>query len=175
MKEFHSLLIETGLFEGLTAAEVEQVVQSADYIQLPTNWKIINQGEIGTEFFLVVTGSLQVFTTKPDGTEIALARLGRGNYVGEQALIPGRAKVRNASVRTAEPSSLLRIDKKYFEQALARDAQLVRRLELLGEKQVSDNLIKQSALFQTFQLGDASEWRREVYFSSQDVIFSEYQ
>lgn len=173
MIDIELLLRNTKLFDGLSPAELENVSQAAEYVTLPSNWKIINEGDTGAEFFVVVEGSLQVFTQKQDGSEIVLAKLGKGAYVGEQALLHGLKGRRNASVRTAEPSTLLRINEQYLQFALDKDMQLGQRLLKTGDKQVEEKLLKQSSLFQAFSFEGRSDWRREVSFASGEVIFNE--
>jgi len=65
------------------------------------NTTLIEEGDRGDTLFVVLRGSLRIFSADPDGREITLAIYGPGEYVGEMSLDGG---VRSASVSTEEAS-----------------------------------------------------------------------
>ncbi|HEY5646602.1 MAG TPA: cyclic nucleotide-binding domain-containing protein, partial [Pseudomonadales bacterium] len=167
------LLERTGLFSSLSADEIGALAQSVDVVELPAGWEFIREGDEGDYLYAVLDGALQVFTHGRDGREIVLDRCGAGEYVGEQALLPGRERRRNASVRTSERSTLARIAREDFQAVLEKDNPL--REELLGKAidQARSILARQSAVFGSLDLGDSSDWSDEKTFADGEVIFSQ--
>ena len=74
MDDVQLLVRQTGLFNTLSPVDLNRVVQSADYVELPSNWVIIREGDPGKELFIIVDGGLQVYTHAQDGQEIVLAK-----------------------------------------------------------------------------------------------------
>src|SRR5947209_17373953 len=62
---------------------------------------ILRQGDVGDQFYVIVSGEVEVLKELPDGQSVSLAHLGKGEYFGETALLTGRR--RNASVRALTP------------------------------------------------------------------------
>jgi NADH dehydrogenase len=73
---------------------------------------IIRQGDVGDQFYVIVSGEVEVFKEMPDGQALPLARLGRGEHFGETALLTGRR--RNASVRAISPVDLICLGRDEF-------------------------------------------------------------
>jgi len=68
---------------------------------------VIQQGVLQTEVFVVISGELEVYTEREDGTRILRARVGPGETLGEISLFdPGAA---TATVVATEFSQLWRI------------------------------------------------------------------
>ena len=73
---------------------------------------IIRKGDLGTEFFLVSDGEVEVIRADQE-----VARLGPGNFFGEVALISGEP--RNATVVARNAVDTYVLGKTDFEAALA--------------------------------------------------------
>lgn len=73
---------------------------------------IFRQGDVGDQFYVIVSGHVEIFTELPNGQEARLAQLGQGEYFGEAALLTGRR--RNASVRATSPVDLLCLGRDEF-------------------------------------------------------------
>jgi len=89
------------LFEGLSKKEREQVARLADEVDVPEGKQLIEQGEIGWEFFVLESGAVEVRT----GDEV-IATLGPGDFFGELALQDPEHR-RTASVVATAPSTLI--------------------------------------------------------------------
>lgn len=66
----------------------------------PKKAVVINEGDIGESLFVLLKGSVRVFSRNDDGREITYGRLLSGDYFGEMSL-DGRPRC--ASVITLEP------------------------------------------------------------------------
>lgn len=73
---------------------------------------VIRQGDVGDLFFIIVSGEVEVIREMPNGQQVQLAKLGKGEFFGESALISGRR--RNASVRAASPLDLMCLGRDEF-------------------------------------------------------------
>jgi len=73
---------------------------------------IIHQGDVGDQFYVIVSGEVEVLKELPDGKTVQLTRLGQGEYFGETALLTGRR--RNASVRASSPVDLMCLGRDEF-------------------------------------------------------------
>ena len=88
--------------------------------------EVVKQGEPGSEFFLVATGSLEVLGEKGE----RVAELRPGDHFGEIALL--RDVPRVATVRAAEDATLLVLGKDSFLKAMACDLSLSAGVESLA-------------------------------------------
>jgi NADH:quinone reductase (non-electrogenic) len=83
---------------------------------------IVNQGEIGDKFYVVVKGSVEI-VRKDRAQAQRLATLGPGEHFGEVALL--KDVVRTATVRALEPTDLLALGRGDFA-AVARHLKALR-------------------------------------------------
>ena len=89
---------------------------------------IISEGDEGCSMFIIVSGSVKVYTRNPKGENVYLAKLGENDYFGEISLLTG--KIRTATIAASARTELLRLDKASFD-GLMEDHPRVR--EILDE------------------------------------------
>ena len=99
------------LFKGIDADGLAKLAELAAPVDFPAGHVIARQGEIGTGFFLIVSGSVKVVR---GGDEVAI--LGPGDFFGELSVLDGLP--RTAQVVTREPTRCLGLASWDFEQAL---------------------------------------------------------
>ena len=85
---------------------------------VPGRSVLMRQGETGDGLYLVAVGRLRVSIDRDDGTETVVAELGRGEVVGELALITDEP--RSATVTAVRDSQVLRLSDGAFS-SLVRD------------------------------------------------------
>jgi CRP-like cAMP-binding protein len=99
---------------------------------------VLNQGEAGDEFFIVVAGEVAVVVERARGmTEIS--RLGPGKFFGEMSLMTGEPRA--ATVRATAEAELIVVSREAFEEILLPNRHLLeqvtetlaRRLDQLEE------------------------------------------
>jgi len=105
------LLAGCPLFKGLEAEGLAALAELATAVDFPAGHVIARQGEIGTGFFVIVTGGVRVVR---DGTVVA--RLGPGEFFGELSVLDRMP--RNATVAAEEPTSCLALASWDFEKVL---------------------------------------------------------
>ena len=86
---------------------------------------LFREGDPPTGIFLIEEGTVEVLR-ESGGRTITTARLGRGEVVGELAMIEGIAHTR--SVRAMTPVSALKVDPGQLERTLAESPALVRMI-----------------------------------------------
>jgi CPA1 family monovalent cation:H+ antiporter len=105
------LLRQVPLFELCSKRELREIAAIADELPLPAGKRLAVEGASGREFMVVVEGAAEV---RRGGRKVNL--LGRGDFLGEIALITGRK--RTASVTTLEPTRILVINEPDFRRLL---------------------------------------------------------
>src|SRR5215471_1834018 len=133
--EREQFLQRLALFSDLDGGELRELAEAAQVVQFPASALIFREGEAGDCAYVVVRGSVQVFAIDRNGDEVVLAQLRELDHVGEQSLLPGRSGRRNASLRTCEDTTLLRIPKAEFQQVVAQRNTLKDLLSETGQQQ----------------------------------------
>ena len=111
------LLAGCPLFRGIDADGLAKLAALATSVDFPAGHVIARQGEIGTGFFVIVSGGVRVVR---DGTVVA--RLGPGEFFGELSVLDRMP--RNATVAAAEPTSCLALASWDFENVLLEEPAL---------------------------------------------------
>lgn len=134
MKEDRSssrYLKDAPLFSGLSDRELRAVVSTAKERSFEAQSKIVEEGSLGIGFYLILEGQVEV---RRGGR--VLARLGKGQFFGELALLQ-KDVPRSADVVALEESrclvlpqwDLLALIKTHPEMGLKMLAELARRLQ----------------------------------------------
>jgi CRP-like cAMP-binding protein len=105
------------LFQGIDPAHLERLADRAIEVEFPADRVIARQGEIGTGFFVIVSGQVRVVR---DGE--TLAQLGPGEFFGELSLLDRQPRV--AMVVADEPTTCLALPSWDFEQLLLEEPAL---------------------------------------------------
>lgn len=87
-REKSELLNRVELFAGLGGVPLSAIADRAVEVEFPGGRSIVRQGEVGTGFFLIVSGG---GTVTRDGTVIA--ELQPGDFFGELSLLDGMPRV----------------------------------------------------------------------------------
>lgn len=85
--------------------------QGIAQLHFETDEIIFHEGDVGDYLYIIVSGEVEVFSTK-DGSEKLIAKLGKGEYFGEMALLNQRARL--ATVRCLSPVDVLALKKSDF-------------------------------------------------------------
>jgi len=105
------LLAACPLFRGIDADGLAALAEKAAQVDFPAGHVIARQGEIGTGFFVVISGRVRVVR---DGATVAT--LGGGEFFGELSVLDRMP--RNASVVADEPTSCLALASWDFDAVL---------------------------------------------------------
>ncbi len=106
-----ALLRGVPLFQGLDVSQLQRLADLAADVRAADGDVLMRQGEVGDEFFIVISGNVVV---EREGQR--LSRLGPGEFLGEIALIDGRP--RTASATADGETRLLVLDHAHFDRLL---------------------------------------------------------
>jgi ferredoxin-NADP reductase/CRP-like cAMP-binding protein len=140
------LIKQTGFFDNLDEQQFTQILKTLHFIKYPSDCLIFKEGEQGDALYIIMQGSVSIFTEDEHSNKIFLARLNAGDYFGEQALLEDGIKTRNANIETISDVTLVKINKNLIAHLLKKDELLHQRLTKAGLKQLL-NIVRQSTGF----------------------------
>ena len=116
-----------------------QATHQAQRRDYPAGATIIRQGEPVENFFMVAEGAVDVWLSNPGCAEIALARLGSGQFFGEVELIHGEHSI--ASVRAAPDSGaeLALLPREEFYRLMSRSPSTQAAVEQIAHSRLEEN------------------------------------
>ncbi len=109
---------------GLTPADIAEVVESSEIMQIRAGQTILNEGDEGNDIYVIRLGSM-VVEKNIGGKPVFMSYLPAGSYVGEMALIAGGQ--RTATVRAAIKSEVIKINGDAFKKVLDQHPDLMRK------------------------------------------------
>ena len=120
------------LFEGLSAKEREQIARWADEIDVPAGRHLLDQGRFAYEFFVIADGTAEVRQDRHP-----IATLGRGDVVGEIALLEGSR--RSATIETLTPVRALVMDPRAFASMMHSVPKVAERIRAIERRRLGDD------------------------------------
>lgn len=131
--ELKSFLSEHLLLGQLDARELDSLMPFVIVERFRANEVVFRKGDPGQSLRIIMSGRVKVSSSLPDGREVVLAVLERGEIIGEMAIIEDKA--RSADVSALEPTELLALHKRDFIPFLERNPKLcIRLLGILSER-----------------------------------------
>lgn len=102
---------EVSVFRALSREDLQVLGRSADTVEVKAGAVLVKEGEIGREFFVLLSGEVSVVV---GGREVAVLR--EGHWFGELAIIDPAP--RDATVTATTDCELLLIDSRRFRPLL---------------------------------------------------------
>ena len=122
-----SRLTSIALFESLPRDARRTVAQHADEVDVSEGTELVRQGEFAYEFFVLEDLGADVVR---DGERIA--QLGPGDFLGEMGIV--RQAVRNATVVTTSPGTVIVMTSQDFRSMKRSNADLASQIEAAVEE-----------------------------------------
>ena len=110
------------LFAGLSDQELEAVAAICNERKLQRGELLAKQGAPGDEFYVVTDGFLEISIAGDDASSQILVNLGRGQIIGEMALIDQGP--RSATVRAVSEAVIQVIRRDDFEELCAKNTRI---------------------------------------------------
>jgi len=126
MENTTEFISKISIFNGLSASQLEEVRQIADYRNYTKGRTVFLEGDPGIGFYVVVKGQVKVFKLALDGKEHILHIIGAGDPFGEVAVFAGRSFPANAEA-LAE-SRLLFFPRDGFVTLISRNPSLAMKM-----------------------------------------------
>lgn len=120
------ILAATELLGHLDDATLDGLLAEVEWVSLAGGATLFRQGDRADAVYIVVSGRLVAVVEEEDGTERRVREIGRGENVGEIAMLTDEP--RTASVRAVRDSEIARLDRACFERVVARDPAAMTRL-----------------------------------------------
>jgi CRP-like cAMP-binding protein len=118
---YAQLLAQITMFEHLEAEPLERLAALLQERRFSKGEIIFHQGDVGTALYIVRKGEVAIRLSSPEGKEVILSLLGRGDAFGELALLDGEPRSTDAVAR--EDTHLLFLQREVFRQFLAEHPQ----------------------------------------------------
>jgi CRP-like cAMP-binding protein len=151
------------LVRSLPPEEMEDVLACVEPVRIKTGETVFNRGDNGDALFFIEEGQVNILSGNGDASVIA--KLGSGQSFGEMALLSGEPRSATAVAET--DVSLLRIDKKHFDDLMYRSPNLRRAVEDLNSRRLMENV--QSAKGKV----DTQHWQKVALANIQRLTRSE--
>ena len=125
--EIADLLKETALFHNLQKEEIELISRSTRLEKFQAGKAILREGRVGTAFYVIVSGRVEVVKDMDGAAPAVLATFGPGDFFGEIATI--RHLPRSASVRALEDTECLVLWRADFDGFIVKFPEAAARIE----------------------------------------------
>ena len=126
MEKTTEFISRISVFNGLSAAQLEEVRQIVDYRNYTKAETVFLEGDPGIGFYVVAKGQVKIFKLALDGKEHILHIIGPGEPFGEVAVFAGRSFPANAEALA--DSRLLFFPRNGFVSLISRNPSLAMKM-----------------------------------------------
>lgn len=110
------LLYDVPLFQGITPADCEYLSEISSLRIFPSRMGLMERGQRSRAIYVLLSGSVKVFVTRPGEFATLIGLLGRGEVLGEVSALDGL--YHSASVSTMETCRFLYLEHDRFWQTM---------------------------------------------------------
>jgi Fe-S-cluster-containing hydrogenase component 2/CRP-like cAMP-binding protein len=150
------------------------IVATSKLLTLVPGTTIIHEGEFGRSIYYILEGRVELSTAAPDGRELPMAIMRRGEYMGEHGMLTGQQ--RNATARTQTAAVVLEVPEQVMQRLMEIVPEVRRFFENLNNTRSIESILKRMALFQGVSDVDIrriAEQAQVKRFDRDDQLFSE--
>ena len=133
--DLRDLLAQNQLFSNLSPSCLDPLISLSRTANYSAQQAIFNQGDVGSEMYILLAGQVEVAVILSNGDRFALTTLNAGDSFGEIALFDQRR--RTASVSTTQPSEFFVIQRDRFVTFLMSNPDVAVQLLNVFAKQIS--------------------------------------
>jgi CRP-like cAMP-binding protein len=139
-EEIERLLTEVPIFRMMSVEDVHALADGARPLLLGPTQRLVVEGHEGTSLFLVGEGEVEVRLRRDDGTDWLVETMGRGEVVGEMALLTGEA--RSATVRSVNETIVYEIGRQQYEPLLLAHPEWLDELATVMEERLDRRMTR---------------------------------
>lgn len=115
-----SKLVRDSLFQGLSDAQMDEVLKQGKYVDFQPGELIIRKGDQGDTMYIILEGMVEVVRfLGSDGPQFTRLALGEGEFFGELALLL-EGQPRTANVVAIEPVTCLMLSRQQLETVITQ-------------------------------------------------------
>ncbi|MFL5657981.1 MAG: cyclic nucleotide-binding domain-containing protein [Ktedonobacteraceae bacterium] len=135
---------------------------------------IMHEGEFSRSIYLILEGRLELSSAGPDGRDLPVAILRRGEYMGEHGMLTGQQ--RGASARAQTSAIVLEVAEQVMQRLMEIVPAVRNFFEQLNNTRSIESILKRMVLFQGVsdidirQIAEQAEVKR---YQRDDRLFSE--
>jgi CRP-like cAMP-binding protein/Fe-S-cluster-containing hydrogenase component 2 len=107
---------------------------------------LMNEGEYGREIYFILEGRVELSALGPDGDELPVAVLRRGEYLGEHGMLTGQQ--RNATARAQTATVVLEVPEQVMQRLMEVVPPVQQFFERLNLTRSIRSILSRMALFQ---------------------------
>lgn len=124
--QIEAMLEKVPLFEALPCDDRKKIAQEAIIQEFGAEELIVRQGVPGDSLYVILDGSCDVLVERKGRGTKKIATIKKGDFFGEMSLLTGEA--RNATIKTLEYATVIRVDKNLFSIFLASNPKICENL-----------------------------------------------
>lgn len=141
------------LFNYLDPESIAAVWKQLEALQFPPGAQIIQEGDQGDGFYIIVEGTVRILQSVDDVQE-EMGHLGPGQFFGEISLLTPLKRV--ASVEAVSSCQVLRLSRNNLQSIVVQYPKVHKELRRFIHHRLLQNLVITSLLF--FPLSDVRRW-----------------
>lgn len=142
-----NLLRSMRLFQTLTPADYEFMHEWSKVVKFDAGDMVFREGGEDGFLWVVYDGDVDLFVLDPEGRVREIATLRKGNFLGEESVLPGHAPRYLTNARASTNATLIRIARDMMRRIFFRDTKIANALETLVRARVAavDKIIAAAA------------------------------
>ncbi len=126
MTQAESLIKQVDIFTDLDPQSLALLVERSRILNFRKNSILMTEGETGECMYIIESGSVKIYISDEDGSELTLFVEGPGSYIGEISLLDDEP--RTASALALENTRVLIISKSVFFECISLNPDIAFRI-----------------------------------------------
>ena len=123
------------VFPDLVGPELDSLADEAERVSFAPGDTIVAEGDTADRFYVIAQGEVAISRRSPEGDEIKLAALGRGQFFGEVGILAETR--RTATVRAVDDVELLALSWQAFQETLERSDRADRDFSEIAKERIA--------------------------------------
>ena len=123
------------VFPDLIGPELDSIGKRAERVTFAPGETIVAEGDPADRFYIIAKGVVEISRRSPEGDEIKLAKLGRGQFFGEVGILAETH--RTATVRAVDDVVLLGLSWQVFQETLERSDRANRNFAEIAKERIA--------------------------------------
>ena len=123
------------VFPDLVGPELNSLAKRAERVSFAPGDTIIAEGDPADRFYVIAEGEVAISRRSPEGDEVKLAKLGRGQFFGEVGILAETR--RTATVRALDDVVLLALSWQKFQEILERSDRAERDFSQIAKERLA--------------------------------------
>jgi CRP-like cAMP-binding protein len=133
--DYLRLIKSIPLFRGISSSVINLFASQMDKEEFKKGDNIINQGDEGDKFYVILDGTVNVHVVRDDNKDHKVATLSKGEYFGEIALFKNIPRTATITVDT-DSATVLSLQKEHFVKAIDNQNSLEVNLENVTHRRI---------------------------------------